>query len=139
MEQELRRREQCGYLKEQLPTLDEEFISGLTVSPDYVPHEGSLQVLQPLADLHGGGGLSIDVLEVVAPGLLDLSVNAMWAFPGLSATAVDIITPSLDSADEAVVLDVDPGADLSEFIYPAYGRERRVGVAILDQMLSQRP
>lgn len=136
LKKEETRRKRCAYLKKRSASKDTTSQEGPVGTSPYVPEGGSVTFLdsEPIAE--SSGALSADILETVSPDLKSLAVDAMWAFPGLAATAVDIMTPSLDSAEGAVVVDVNPGADISEFLYPAYGKPRRMGLAILDQMIA---
>lgn len=135
--EEKSRRRQCRYLKKRFPTVDNEFLAPAGTSLEAVPEAGAIHFLTQVPNVDTGGGLSVDVLGEVNKALIDLAIDAMWAFPGLDATAVDILTPSLEDATDAVVLDVDPAADVTEFIYPAYGRPRRVSLKILDHMIAR--
>lgn len=63
--------------------------------------------------------------------LTTLAINAAWAFPGMGASAVDILTPTLGSADQALVAGLEPEADLREFRYPAYGKARYPNLEIM--------
>lgn len=132
---ELSGRDQCTFLKDRHPAVDKSFLQRAGIPAGDVPASGSVLVLSSTPDVEHDGGLSVDVLNQVGSPLVELGINTLWAFPGLASTAVDILTPNLESADEAVILDVDPGADFREFMYPAYGESRRVSLAILDQML----
>ncbi len=77
-----------------------------------------------------------DVTDTVSPKIAELTVDSMWAFPGLSATAVDIQSTSLDDDAEPVVIGLDPSADISEFLYPTFGRPRRVSMNVIHHMVS---
>lgn len=136
IDSELQRHSACAYLHEYQPSAGSERFCHDELSLDDIPPEGSLHICSEEPDAYSPGVLSMDVLEAVHPSLLSLAVDAMWAFPGLSATGVDILTPSMDASDQAVIVDVDPGADIREFIYPSYGESRRIGLALLDNMIS---
>lgn len=98
--------------------------------------QGALQLVSYDRNGQQGQGWSLDVLEMLSESLVELAVNAMWAFAGLGAAAVDVLTPSLSSAEGAVVSGVEPEADLREFRFPAFGPPRFPNRAIMDRMAS---
>lgn len=104
------------------------------LDPQAVLPQGTLQLLSYDRSGQQGQGWSIDVLEVVSESLVELAVNAMWAFPGLGAAAVDVLTPSLSAADDAVVSGVEPDADLREFRFPTFGASRFPNREIMDRI-----
>ena len=79
----------------------------------------------------------MDITDQLSDDLQDLAVDGLWSIPGLNAAAVDLLVPSLDSAEDAVVLEVNPYANITEFHYPAYGESRRVADAIMEQILER--
>ncbi len=128
------RHQQCRYLGPLFPTVDEAFLAEGGVRLSTVPPAGEVTMLSLSSE--APGTVTVDVLEKISPELAELAVDAMWALPGLGATAVDILTPSLDSAEGAAVTGVDPAARFYEFLYPTYGTYRRCGLAILDDMIA---
>lgn len=106
-------------------------------APEDVPQAGELVVISDVSTARPGEAITVDAAPSVGAELNQLAVDAMWAFPGLSATGVDILTPDLESADGAVVIGVNPAADLSEFRFPTYGQYRRVSVNVIQQMADQ--
>jgi len=138
LEAERTRRAACDYLGSRiLPTQDED-LALMKLTMDEILTAGDIRILESAPEAAAGGGLSVDVFEELSDELKDLAIDAMWAFPGLTGTGVDIATPSLHSADGATVSNVVPTADIGEFLYPAYGEPRRCGVRIIDQMLHGR-
>lgn len=131
--EERTRRQECKYLGSQFPAVDDEFLADSGLRLASVPRPGSIQMLTSSAA--APGGITVDVLNRVSSELIELATDAMWAFPGLDATAVDLLAPSLDSAEGAVVAGLDPSAHFAEFLYPTYGTPRRCGIAVLDHML----
>lgn len=130
-EQELQRRNGCRYLKpvEEESALD--FLQSIHLEADTVLEHGHVQLLTYDRSGQGEAGWSVDVTDQVSAELFTLAVNATWAFPGMGAAAVDILTPTLGSADKALVSGVEPGADLREFRYPTYGQPRYPNLAIM--------
>lgn len=134
VEAEKARHQQCRYLGPLFPIVDDAFLAESGLRLRTVPWPGQVTMLRLSPE--APGAVTIDVLERISPDLAELAVEAMWSLPGLGATAVDILTPSLDSAEEATVTGVDPAARLYEFLYPTYGTYRRCGLAILDDMIA---
>ncbi|WP_147383516.1 hypothetical protein [Nesterenkonia natronophila] len=124
-------------LKSTLPSLG----SVLSELPDPLTGEtvlerGDLRMLQEDGRLTAGG-LPFDVTDMVSPALRSLAERAAQSIPGLGAAAIDLITPALNSADGAVIVDADAWASVLIHRFPAFGRRRRV-MWELTQMLSLR-
>ncbi|NDK33181.1 hypothetical protein [Nesterenkonia haasae] len=135
VENELQEWRKCNYLSRREPTLPD-VITRLGSIPDDVPLPGEVRLESQVSDFGRGEGISIDVTDQLDAELAELAVDTMWAFPGLAATAVDILAPSLENSSDAVVVGIDPTADLGEFLYPTFGRSRRVTLRILDHMIA---
>jgi len=73
---------------------------------------------------------------VADPGLFALAVDAVRAVPGLGLAGVDLIVPDVRSADGAVILELNVGANIRVHHYPTYGRPRDVAGAIVDEMMA---
>ncbi|WP_022873140.1 hypothetical protein [Nesterenkonia alba] len=114
-----------------IPEITEELVEGADLNA--VPARDELRILSR-APAVLRGALPVDVTETISQDLTQLAVDAAAAIPGLTVTAVDVLTPDLDSADEAVVLDVDPRASLRMHRYPAVGTRRLLPGAIADQI-----
>lgn len=137
---ELQRRVECSFLDKPPITTAEKLFANGRLDPATVPSRGKIQLLTDSAEGQTGLGWSVDVTDQLSDDLKSLAVNALWAFPGLGASAVDIVTPSLDSADQALVAGLEPGGDLREFRYPAYGKTRLPNRAIMENIVaSTRP
>lgn len=138
VEAERKRRSACENLSQRFPVINADHLGSMGVTTDQVLDAGEVRTLP--AEPHGaaGGGVNVDILNDLSDELKSLAIDAMWSFPGLNATAVDIRTPALDSAAGARVADVIPQANLSEFTYPAYGEPRRCGVWMIDHMIKGR-
>ena len=134
---EIERRGAEGYLAARQPEVTDEFLDPVGLTRASVLDEGALQLLTPIADTSRGGGLAVDITDQLSDDLQDLAVDGLWSIPGLNAAAVDLLVPSLDSAEDAVVLEVNPYANITEFHYPAYGESRRVADAIMEQILER--
>lgn len=136
-EKELQRRVDCSFLEAPSIGNAETLLSNGQLDAAEVIEDGQLQILADSVEGQAGLGWSVDVTDRLCDGLKALTVNALWAFPGLGASAVDIVTPSLDSAEQSLVVGLSPGADLREFRYPAYGKTRLPNRAIMEQLVDQ--
>jgi len=135
VQRERETREECDYLGSRSLKVEDEQLSAMNLDWDDILPAGDVRVLPSSSEQELGGLISVDVLEQLHGRIRELAVDAMWAFPGLSVTAVDIMTPRLDSPEGAQVISVLPAASISDFLYPALGQPRRCGVRILDQMI----
>ncbi|WP_460682331.1 hypothetical protein [Nesterenkonia populi] len=129
---ETARRKACEVQKRRLPKIDEPSLAEFDLNLETVPAQDQIVFLSDKST--GRGTVTVDVYEKLPPELVQLALDAMWAFPALAATTVEVLTPSVMDPTDAVVLNVEPGADLTEFLFPAYGQYRRVGIPILDHM-----
>lgn len=95
------------------------------VSPLHVPSTGEIVLLSSRVGLPYGG-LPVDVTDLICEELAGLAINAVWAIPGCPAAGVDIIAPSLESAEGAKVLQLDVEASLALHHFPWIGTPRPV-------------
>lgn len=134
---EIARRKPNEYLKPQQPQVTDSFLTPMGLTRDSVLPMGQLQLLTPIADTTRGGGIAVDVLDLLSDELKELAVDGLWAIPGLGAAAVDLLVPELGSAESAVVLAVNPYANIMQFHYPSYGEPRKVNDAIMEEILER--
>ena len=100
-----------------------------------VPVADEIVVLNSLANVHAGGEC-VDVTDILHPDLRELAIEATRAIPGLGVAGVDLLTPDIRSADGAVVLEANVGANIRIHNCPTYGRPRNVAGAIIDEMIA---
>lgn len=126
-----------AYLKP--PTLDDvqSLLARWDSSPNHTPGNGEVVPLSETAGAAPSRAITVDATHDVAPELKQLAIDAMWAFPGLSASGVDLRVRGIDDPAEAMITDVDPAADFKEFRYPTYGKYRRVSLNIIRHMVQQ--
>ncbi|WP_022872422.1 hypothetical protein [Nesterenkonia alba] len=134
VEAELARYASCQYLNPAEERTAGQIIESLNLHPESVLRQGEIHLLADTPPSRETPAWTFDVLDIVSEDLQALAVDAMWAFPGLSATAVDILTPSVNSAEGSVVATLDPAADLEPFRYPAFGTQRFPNRAIMERM-----
>lgn len=134
---EIARRQPNEYLKPRQPEVSDAFLAPMGITRDSVLPEGALQYLTSIADTTRGGGIAVDVLDLLSEELQDLAVDGLWAISGLGAAAVDLLVPDLSSAEDAVVLEVNPYANIMQFHYPSYGEPRKVNDAIMEEILER--
>lgn len=103
---------------------------------DDVLQDGELRLLREDGRITAGG-LPYDVTDDVGDQLRVLAQRASDAIPGLGSGAIDLITPQLDSAEGAVILDADAKASVRPHRFPAFGRRRRV-MAEITHLLQRR-
>ncbi|GAA4829733.1 hypothetical protein [Garicola koreensis] len=133
-EKELHRRNSCAFLERMTNTNAHNLLESLSVDPGTVLRDGDLLVLSHDRIGQRGVGWSVDVTERISPELAALGINATWAFPGLRASAVDMLLPSLSEGHRAIVAHLEPGADLTEFRYPAFGKAQYPNLAIIQRI-----
>ncbi|WP_166429982.1 hypothetical protein [Nesterenkonia sphaerica] len=134
---EIARRRSNEYLRSRQPEVTDAFLAGVGLRRDTVLPKGTLRYLTQIADTGRGGGVAVDVLELLSPELKELAVDGLWAIPGLGAAAVDLLVPDLGTAEGAVVLEVNPYANIMQFHYPSYGEPRKVNDAVMDEILER--
>ncbi len=135
---ELQLRESCEYL----PALEEQdkaaVLGSLGEERKRVLAKGHIRTLTHERGGQQAMGWTLDVTDQIGRDISALAVNAIWAFPGLGASAVDILSSSLHTGRAAVVHRVVPKADLREFRYPAYGKPQFPHRAIIERIGSQK-
>lgn len=134
---EIARRRPNEYLKSRQPEVSDAFLAAVGLTRGSVLAEGKLQYLTPIADTGRGGGIAVDVMDLLSDELKDLAVDGLSAVPGLGAAAVDLLVPELGSAEGAVVLEVNPYANIMQFHYPSYGEPRKINDAIMEEILER--
>ncbi|MVT26231.1 hypothetical protein [Nesterenkonia alkaliphila] len=132
---EIKQRNECNYLAEIQPKVGEKFFQQLPVNSRKVLPPGTVQRLDSSVQGYGDGRISVDVTEQLAPEIAELALDAMWAVPGLSAAAVDLVVNSVDSLESAVLLSLSAAPDIAEFRYPAYGSAQHPNRAILRHLI----
>lgn len=134
---EIARRQPNEYLRPRQPEITDAFLAPVGLTRVSVLPEGQLRYLTPIADATRGGGIAVDVLDLLSEEVQDVAVDGLWAIPGLGAAAVDLLVPDFQSVEGTVVLEVNPYANIMEFHYPSYGEPRKVNDAIMEEILER--
>lgn len=121
------------WLRNSRPKISDQLLANSDWQLQDVPASGALHILNhdPSLPL---GGIPYEVTPMISSDLRELASEAATAIPGLGAAGIDVLTPSLGSADRAVALDADSRALLHMHRHPAFGRYRFVGLAIARQL-----
>lgn len=98
------------------------------LSLDYLPEKGETVFLSDKCNISIGGD-SFDVFEQLSQETLDTAVQAVKAVPNLHHGAVDLI---YDESNGAVVLELNPTAQIGSLLFPMHGHARDVPAAIID-------
>ena len=135
VDEKMRWRAQNAYLTKYPLVVDETMLarSGRTIRD--VPAGGEVVVLNSVSNV-GIGGETVDVTDLMHRDLRELAVDATRAIPGLGVAGIDLMTPDIGSADRAVVLEANVGANIRVHNCPAYGQPRNVAGAIIDEMIA---
>lgn len=132
-----RLRSRHKHLSSHTPKVTQEELDARGLTLQTVLGPGEIRVLREQANIREGG-LPVDVTDQTHETVKELAVEALWAIPGLTAAAIDLLVPDLGSSEDAVVLEANAGASIMPHRYPAYGQPRSVAERIADQVLLQR-
>lgn len=124
---------------DEVPGLDDEALTEVGLTRSHIPASGTICELPPVLGAPREGSLYVDVTDEISEEVKQLAIDGLWALPGLEAAAVDLVVPALDSADGAMVMDIDPAASVAHFRYPDYGKYRKPHLAIMEQIIRHAP
>ncbi|GAA1812909.1 hypothetical protein [Nesterenkonia flava] len=111
------------------PISRDDILKANALDPSEVPAAGEVTLLSSRVGLQDGG-LTVDVTDAMSPELRELAVRAAWSVPGCPVTGVDLLVPSLNSSEDAVVLQIDVEAPLAVHHFPWVGSTRPVAEAV---------
>ncbi|WP_177169681.1 ATP-grasp domain-containing protein [Salisediminibacterium halotolerans] len=134
IEQKNTDRKQHPRLKNCLITIDDEIqevldkkgLSLKTVLPD-----GEALSLRSKSNISLGGE-AVDCLDELSGEMKKTAVNAAHAVDGFAHGGVDMITEDHQNGAEAVVIEMNPTAQIGSSVFPSYGRGRDVPAKIVD-------
>lgn len=109
-----------------------EFIEAAGYTLESVPEKDEKIFLRQKTNVSSGGD-PIDVLDDLSDEIKDIAINALKAVPGLKHGGVDIIVNEGDiSHHPAVVIELNPTAQIGGALYPLKGESRNIPAAIID-------
>lgn len=122
-----------------VPELDDDALTEAGLTRSHVPASGSICELPPVPGAPREGALYVDVTDGLSEEVKQLAIDGLWALPGLEAGGVDLVVSALDSAEGALVVDIDPAASVADFRHPDYGKYRQPHLAIMEQIVRRSP
>lgn len=109
-----------------------DFITEAGYTLESVPEKGKLIYLREKTNVSSGGD-PIDVTDTIADEYKQIAINALKAIPGFIHGGVDIIVNEGKDIDEAaVVLELNPTAQIGGALFPLEGKARDIPKAIID-------
>ncbi|MDY7224127.1 acylphosphatase [Halalkalibacterium halodurans] len=113
-----------------LETLD--FIEDAGYNLNSIPKDGERILLKEKTNVSAGGD-PIDVTDELSEEIKQIAINAVKAVPGLYHGGVDIIVdPSKPPEKGAVVIELNPTAQIGGILFPMKGKARDIPAAIID-------
>ncbi|MEC5425930.1 acylphosphatase [Virgibacillus sp. C22-A2] len=109
-----------------------EFIQSTGYTLDSIPNKGEQIYLRQKTNVSSGGD-PIDVTDSLPEEYKTIAINAIKAVPGLYHGGVDIIVnENRDLSAPAVVIELNPTAQIGGILYPLKGKARNIPGAIID-------
>lgn len=122
-----------AYIRSLPLMIDHQWLQFNGWADDTVLADGQIALLNLTSNTHQGGA-SFDITNLLSPSLVNLAQNAATAIPGLGAVGIDLYVQSLDTAQNAVVLEANVSASLLLHHYATFGTQINVARAVLDHM-----
>ncbi|TFJ91564.1 acylphosphatase [Lentibacillus salicampi] len=104
-----------------------EFIESNDYSLGSIPKKGEQIFLRQKTNISSGGD-PIDVTDKMPEHYKEVAINALKAVPGLYHGGVDLIV----NDNKAVVIELNPTAQIGGILYPLKGKPRNIPGAIID-------
>ncbi|WP_088032415.1 acylphosphatase [Evansella clarkii] len=109
-----------------------EFLQSAGYDLQSVPQKGELIYLRQKTNVSSGGD-PIDVTDDLPEEIKDIAIRAINAVPGLYHGGVDIIiNPDKPIEQAAVVIELNPTAQIGGILFPLKGKSRDIPGAIID-------
>ncbi|WP_374724686.1 acylphosphatase [Calidifontibacillus erzurumensis] len=97
-----------------------------------IPKEGEVILLQEKTNVSAGGD-PVDATDKLPQEIKQLAIDAVKAIPGLHHGGVDIIWDQNKPIDKAaVVIEINPTAQIGGALFPVKGKSRDIPAAIID-------
>lgn len=109
-----------------------DFIIEAGYTYESIPPKGEKIMLREKTNVSAGGD-PVDVTDELPEEFKKVAINAVKAVPGLYHGGVDIIVnPYKPLADAAVVIELNPTAQIGGILFPTKGKSRDIPAAIID-------
>lgn len=109
-----------------------EFIAAKNYTLETVLPKGELLYLRQKSNVSIGGD-PVDATDDVSDEIKEIAINALKAVPGLTHGGVDIIINDGNvSKEPAVVIELNPTAQIGGILFPLEGKARNIPSAIVD-------
>lgn len=109
-----------------------DFITEAGYTLESVPEKGKLIYLREKTNISSGGDPN-DVTETTADKYKQIAIDALKAIPGFTHGGVDIIlNEGKDIKEAAVVIELNPTAQIGGALFPLEGKARDIPKAIVD-------
>lgn len=108
-----------------------EFIQSAGYTFESIPKKGERIFLREKSNISAGGD-PIDVTDELPTEIKQIAVKAINAIPGLFHGGVDIIVSDIRDKKSAVVIELNPTAQIGGILFPLEGRARDIPAAIID-------
>ncbi|MBU9712952.1 acylphosphatase [Evansella tamaricis] len=109
-----------------------DFIQSSGYTLESIPEKGEKILLREKTNVSAGGD-PIDVTDNLPNELKEIAINAVKAIPGLHHGGVDIIVDiEKPIENSAVVIELNPTAQIGGILFPMKGRARDIPKAIID-------
>ncbi|MBP2257431.1 acylphosphatase [Virgibacillus alimentarius] len=109
-----------------------DFIQSAGYTMESIPEKGEKIYLRQKTNVSSGGD-PIDVTDELSDEIKQIAIHALKAVPGLAHGGVDIIINEGNvNRHPAVVIELNPTAQIGGALYPLRGKARNIPAAIID-------
>lgn len=110
-----------------------EYLQTNKYSLDYIPRKGERVFLRGKSNISSGGD-PVDATDILPEKIKQTAIDAIEAIPGLYHGGVDIIWDKnkMDTKQPAVVIELNPTAQIGGILFPIEGSARDIPASIID-------